>query len=80
MLLLAKDRPTDENVVVLEHDGQQIGLVVDALLGESETVIKPLSRVHRDVPCLAGTAITRDGQVALILEVGGLVRETLRGT
>jgi two-component system chemotaxis sensor kinase CheA len=65
-------------VVVIEHDGHQIGLVVDSLLGESETVIKPLSRVLGEVPCLAGTAITRDGQVALILEVGRLVREAMR--
>ena len=78
VLQLAGDRPADENVVVIEHDNQQVGLVVDALLGESETVIKPLSRVLGDVPCLAGTAITRDGQVALILEVGRLVREGIR--
>ena len=78
VLQLDEDRPADENVVVIEHDSHQIGLVVDALLGESETVIKPLSRVLGDVPCLAGTAITRDGQVALILEVGRLVREAMR--
>jgi two-component system chemotaxis sensor kinase CheA len=77
-LQLGDDRPADENVVVIEHDGHQIGLVVDSLLGESETVIKPLSRVLGEVPCLAGTAITRDGQVALILEVGRLVREAMR--
>ena len=78
VLQLDESRPAEENVVVIEHDSHQIGLVVDALLGESETVIKPLSRVLGDVPCLAGTAITRDGQVALILEVGRLVREAMR--
>jgi two-component system chemotaxis sensor kinase CheA len=78
VLLLGENRPEDENVLVLEHDGHQIGLVVDSLLGESETVIKPLSRVLGEVPCLAGTAINRDGQVALILEVDGLVREVLK--
>jgi len=78
VLLLGQACPSEENVLVLEHGGQQIGLVVDSLLGESETVIKPLSRVLGEVPCVAGTAIGRDGQVALILEVDGLMREVLK--
>jgi len=55
-----------------------VGLVVDRLLGESQTVIKPLARVLGDVPGLSGSAILGSGRVALILEVEQLLREALR--
>ena len=51
---------------------------MDALLGESQTVIKPLGPMLRGVAGLSGTAILGDGRVALILDVPGLLREALR--
>jgi two-component system chemotaxis sensor kinase CheA len=67
-----------ENVVVMRHGAATAGLVVDALQGESSTVIKPLGPMFKDVPGVAGSSILGDGRVALILDVGGLLRETLR--
>jgi two-component system, chemotaxis family, sensor kinase CheA len=67
-----------ENVVVMRHGAATAGLVVDALQGESSTVIKPLGPVFKGVPGVAGSSILGDGRVALILDVGGLLRETLR--
>ena len=67
--------PPREFVVVLEHAGRRIGVVVDALLGDSQTVLKPLGRIFRDVPGLAGSAILGSGRVALILDVHDLFRE-----
>ncbi len=67
-----------ENVVVMRHGGAVAGLAVDALLGESSTVIKPLGAMFRDVPGVSGSSILGDGRVALILDVGGLLRQTLR--
>jgi two-component system, chemotaxis family, sensor kinase CheA len=69
-----------ENVVVMRHGAATAGLVVDALQGESSTVIKPLGPMFKDVPGVAGSSILGDGRVALILDVGGLLRETLRRT
>ena len=43
------DRPRRENVVVVEYAGMKIGLVVDALMGEFQTVIKPLGRIFEHV-------------------------------
>ena len=67
-----------ENVLVLRYHDQRVGLVVDRLFGENQTVIKPLSRTLGDLPGVSGSAILGNGRVALILEVEGLLREALR--
>jgi two-component system chemotaxis sensor kinase CheA len=70
--------PERENVLVLRYHDQRVGLVVDRLFGESQTVIKPLGRALGDLPGVSGSAILGNGRVALILEVEGLLREALR--
>jgi two-component system chemotaxis sensor kinase CheA len=70
---------TRENVVVVRHDERLTGIAVDALLGQSQTVIKPLSRMFRGLRGVAGSTILGNGRVALILDVPALMREaTLR--
>jgi two-component system chemotaxis sensor kinase CheA len=64
------------SVVVIQHAGQRAGLVVDALLGEFQTVIKPLSRVFQQVKCISGSTILGTGAVALILDVAALLHQT----
>ena len=51
---------------------------MDRLIGESQTVIKPLGGVLGSVPGLSGSAILGSGRVALILEVDTLLREALK--
>ena len=63
-----------ENIVVLKYAGQKAGLVVDTLLGEYQTVIKPLGLMFRHVNCISGSTILGSGDVALILDVPSLVR------
>jgi two-component system chemotaxis sensor kinase CheA len=75
---LGGEPPPRENVVVVRHGGAGAGLVVDALLGESQTVVKPLGRMFQAVRGVSGSAILGDGRVALILDVAGLLREALR--
>lgn len=65
-----------ESVVVIQHAGQRAGLVVDALLGEFQTVIKPLSGVFQQVKCISGSTILGTGAVALILDVAALLHQT----
>ncbi len=65
--------PRRESVVVIKHAGQRTGLVVDTLMGEFQTVIKPLSRVFNQVKCISGSTILGSGEVALILDVAALV-------
>ena len=63
-----------ENIVVLKYAGQKAGLVVDTLLGEFQTVIKPLGPIFNQVTCISGSTILGSGDVALILDVPALVR------
>ncbi|KQW88517.1 hypothetical protein ASC94_24185 [Massilia sp. Root418] len=65
-----------ESIVVLKHAGQRAGLVVDSLLGEFQTVIKPLSPVFSAVRCISGSTILGSGEVALILDVAALLQQS----
>ena len=63
-----------QNIVVLRHAGRKVGLVVDRLLGEAQTVIKPLSRLFAEVRGISGSSIRGNGEVALILDVPALIQ------
>jgi two-component system chemotaxis sensor kinase CheA len=68
-------RPTGrQNVVVLHSGGQRAGLVVDQLLGERQTVIKPLGKLFAAVPGIGGSTVLGSGEVALILDVPSLIQ------
>ena len=60
--------------VVLEADGRRVALLVDALLGQEQVVIKTLEANYRKVPCVAGATILGEGRVVLILDAAALVR------
>lgn len=62
-----------ENVLVVHSSGSKAGLVVDRLLGEFQTVIKPLGRLFRNAQGVSGSTVLGDGRVALILDVATLV-------
>ena len=66
-----------ENIVVLNYAGQKAGLVVDTLMGEFQTVIKPLGHIFNQVTCISGSTILGSGDVALILDVPALVRQAI---
>jgi two-component system chemotaxis sensor kinase CheA len=66
--------PAIEQVVVTGVQGARIGIVVDHVIGEHQTVIKSLGRLYRDVEGLSGATIKGDGSMALILDVPRLVR------
>lgn len=70
--------PPREHVVVVRHGDATAGVAVDELLGESQTVVKPLGRMFGAVPGVSGSSIMGDGRVALVLEVSGLLREALK--
>ena len=62
-----------ENVVVVNYAGRRAGLVVDSLMGEYQTVIRPLGLVFNGMEGISGFTILGTGKVALILDVPGLV-------
>ena len=79
-LKLAADvRPAAEtdgavNIVVLQADDRQFGLVVDQINDTEEIVVKPLRKQLKTVKTFAGSSIMGDGKVALILDVLGLAQ------
>ncbi len=68
---------TRRRVVIARADGKRIGLVVDDILGQHQTVIKTLGPLHREVEGFAGATILGDGSVALIIDVAALSRRAL---
>jgi len=62
-----------QHVVVTEIAGERIGLLVDSVIGEHQTVIKSLGKMYHDVRGISGATILGDGSVALILDVPQLV-------
>jgi len=62
------------HVVIVQLGSQQIGFVVDSLIGQEEVVIKPLDRLLHGTPGMAGATITSDGGIALILDVPSMLK------
>ena len=62
------------NIVVLQADDRQFGLVVDAINDTEEIVVKPLQKQLKGISAFAGATIMGDGKVALILDVLGLAQ------
>jgi len=69
-------QPPRRNIVVLRQGRDRLGLVVDTLLGEAQTVIKPLSRVFAQAKGISGSSIRGNGDVVLILDVPALVQQS----
>jgi two-component system chemotaxis sensor kinase CheA len=72
---LPGDRSGRQSVVVVQHDTRRAGLAVNALYGATQTVIKPLPAIFKDVPGVSGSAILGNGRVALILDIPALFRD-----
>ena len=66
-------REPHQKVVVVSTGEERVGLVVDQILGDHQTVIKALSGFHTDVATFTGATILGDGGVALILDIAHLV-------
>jgi two-component system chemotaxis sensor kinase CheA len=61
-----------ENIVIAKYGSQLVGLVVDELLGEYQTVIKPLGKIFQNLKGLSGATILGSGEVGLIIDVPAL--------
>lgn len=69
-----KLRREQGHVVIVQIGTQQVGFVVDSLIGQEEVVIKPLDALLQGTPGMAGATITSDGGIALILDVPNLLK------
>jgi two-component system chemotaxis sensor kinase CheA len=71
------EAPRRQNIVVVKHGNQKVGMVVDNLMGELQTVIKPLGKVFGQTKGIGGFTILGTGEVALILDVPRMMQKQL---
>ncbi|MCH2058447.1 MAG: chemotaxis protein CheA [Thalassotalea sp.] len=76
--LPAESQSVDNSLlVVVEADGQKVGLMVDDLLAQQQVVIKSLKDNYQDVAGISGATILGDGSVAMIVDVPGIIQMAL---
>ena len=79
LFTIRKDEDGEYSFVVIVGSGdKKMGLMVDALIGEEDVVIKPLLDKFTNSPGIAGATILGDGMVALIIDVSQLLELGLR--
>jgi len=73
--LFASPLPADpyQKVVIVSLGECRVGLVVDQVIGDHQTVIKSLSKLHSNIKAFSGATILGDGSVALILDIEHLI-------
>lgn len=64
----------DSQVIMVQIANSLVGLVVDHVIGQEEVVIKPLGAMLHGLPGMAGSTITGDGNIAIILDVQGMLK------
>ncbi len=64
----------DPHVIMVQVGSESVGFVVDQVIGQEEVVIKPLGKMLQGLPGMAGSTITGDGNIAIILDVPGLLK------
>jgi two-component system chemotaxis sensor kinase CheA len=62
-----------QKTIIISTGDTRVGLVADQIMGNHQTVIKSLSKLHSDVTMFSGATILGDGSAALILDVAQLV-------
>ncbi len=72
------DSPSIEQIVIVSLVDNRVGIVVDNVIGEHQTVIKSLGKVYKDVQGISGATIKGDGTMALILDVPQLIKCSAR--
>lgn len=72
---LPGERGARQSVVVVQYETSRAGLAVNELFGATQTVIKPLPAIFKDVSGVSGSAILGNGRVALILDIPALFRD-----
>ena len=70
----SEQEPDERQVITVVVGNQSVGFVVDEVIGLEEVVIKPLGVLLHGLPGLAGSTITGDGQIALIVDIPSLIK------
>ncbi len=74
---VASDSRHRDNIVVVQFAGHKAGFIVDELLGEHQTVIKPLGGVFRNLKGISGATILGSGEVAMIIDIPEMLNRVI---
>ncbi|HRZ66141.1 MAG TPA: chemotaxis protein CheA [Spirochaetia bacterium] len=72
------EEPSIQQIVIAAAQDSRVGFIVDQVVGDYQTVIKPLGRMYKDIEGISGATILGDGTVALILDVNRLAQVVQR--
>ena len=75
---IAGSPPDIEQIIINRVGSDRVGLVVDQVVGEHQTVIKNLGKFYRHIKEVSGATILGDGTVALIVDIPHLVSQVIR--
>ncbi len=67
--------PERREMVIVSFENEQVALIVDSVVGENQTVLKPLGKHYKNQDFISGGTILGDGSVALVLDVNKIVTE-----
>ncbi len=68
----ANDLPNSK-IILVEQGGRRVGMIVDAVLGEFQIVVKPLGTYLRSIDMISGASVMGDGSLSLIIDPGRLI-------
>jgi len=65
--------PIKEEVLVVKYENREVGLIIDKVIGEFQTVLKPLGKHYKNQEFISGGTILGDGNVALVLDTNKII-------
>ncbi len=70
---VATDQQVSEQLILVKFEDRKVGLLVDQVIGEYQTVVKPLGRFLKSQENLSGATIMGDGSIALVIDTNRLI-------
>lgn len=64
-----------EQVIVVNYEDKEVGLVVDEVVGEYQAVLKPLGKYYKNQEIISGATILGDGTIALVMDTNKAIKQ-----
>jgi len=74
------DSPEREEVIVVKYENRKVGLLIDRVIGEYQTVLKPLGKHYKSQEFISGGTILGDGTIALVLDTNKIISKFSKRT
>ncbi len=66
-------REGKKHIIQVKFENKKIGLVVDEVIGEFQTVVKPFGRLLKDQEVISGASIMGDGTISMVVDTNRLI-------